>query len=164
MNYKTTDLCDAYGDAVQVAAPLLQHFGGVRMFGGPMVTLQVRADNALVRSTLSLPGGGQVLVIDGGGLLQSALVGDQLAALAQQNGWAGIVVYGAVRDTRELAETAIGIMALAACPRRSAKTGAGARDVPLQFAGISFKPGAYLYADDDGVVVADHVLELPAAG
>lgn len=157
---KTTDICDAYEDEVQVAVPLLRDFGGTGAFFGPISTVRVYEDNALVRAILSEQGRGRVLVIDGGGSLRCALVGDLLAALGQQNGWAGIVINGCVRDSAELAAIPIGIKALAACPRRSAKRGAGTRDAPLHFAGIGFVSGHYLYADADGIVVAKRKLEV----
>lgn len=156
---KTTDICDAYEDEVQVAVPLLRDFGGTGAFSGPISTVRVYEDNALVRAILSEQGRGRVLVIDGGGSLRCALVGDLLATLGQQNGWAGILINGCVRDSAELAAIPIGIKALAACPRRSAKRGAGTRDAPLHFAGIGFVPGHYLYADVDGIVVAKRKLE-----
>jgi regulator of ribonuclease activity A len=157
MKFKTTDLCDAHPD-IQVAEPLLRHFGGAVQFAGPIRTLKIFEDNSLVRSTLETPGAGQVLVVDGGGSLRCALVGDQLGALAVQNGWAGIVVYGCVRDVAELAALPVGILALAGHPRRSAKRGDGQADLPVRFAGLYFTPGHYLYADADGLVVAPEAL------
>lgn len=157
MTFKTTDLCDAHAD-VQVAEPLLRHFGGAQRFAGPIRTLKLFEDNSLVRSTLETPGEGHILVVDGGGSLRCALVGDQLGALAEQNGWAGLVVNGCVRDIAELEQLPVGVLALAAHPRRSEKRGAGERDVVVRFAGVVFKPGQYLYADADGLVVADQAL------
>jgi len=152
----TTDICDAHPD-VQTCAPVLRDFGGAAAFHGPIATLKVFEDNALVRATLEQSGGGRVLVVDGGGSLRCALVGGQLGSLARANGWAGIVVHGCVRDSAELAALAIGIKALAAHPRKSEKglhLGHAARIV--EFAGVRFAPGAWLYADADGVVVAAH--------
>ena len=153
MTFSTPDLCDELGDAVRVAEPVFRDFGGVRRFSGEAVTLRVLEDNALVRSTLEEPGRGRVLVVDGGGSLRTALVGGNLAALAAANGWSGLVVYGAVRDVGELAGAAVGIKALAASPRRSARAGAGERGVSLSVAGVSIAPGDMLWADEDGVVV-----------
>ncbi|HEU5042252.1 MAG TPA: ribonuclease E activity regulator RraA [Gemmatimonadales bacterium] len=155
MTFSTPDLCDAMGDAVRVAEPVFRDYGGVRAFAGAVETLRVFEDNALVRATLETPGDGRVLVVDGGGSLRTALVGGNIAALAAANGWSGLVVYGAVRDVAELAEAPVGIKALAASPRRSAKAGAGARGVRVSFAGISIEPGNALWADADGVLVAD---------
>lgn len=158
MAIKTTDLSDAHPE-VQVGEPLLRHFGGLRAFGGPIATLRVFEDNALVRTALEEPGGGRVLVVDGDGSLRCALLGDQLAALAVANGWAGVVVNGCVRDTDELATTALGVLALAPHPRRSVKRGAGERGGTLHFAGLTLTPGHFLYADTDGLIVAELALD-----
>ncbi|NJM05176.1 ribonuclease E activity regulator RraA [Candidatus Gracilibacteria bacterium] len=156
---KTTDLSDTHGDAVQVAEPLFRSFGGVQTFRGPISTLKVFEDNTLVRALLEEPGAGRTLVIDGGGSLRCALVGDQLGMLAVQNGWAGIIVYGCVRDSAALSQLALGIQALAAHPRRSGKRGEGQRDIAVTFAGVRFAPGDYLYADEDGIVVLEQHVE-----
>ena len=158
MPFATPDLCDEFGAEVHVAEPVFRDFGGVEHFAGPIATLRVFEDNALVRQALEMPGGGRVLVVDGGGSLRSALVGGNLAALARENGWSGLVVYGCIRDAAEIAGTPVGVKALHAVPRRSAKAGAGERGVPVAFAGVTFTPGAWLYADRDGIVVADRKL------
>jgi regulator of ribonuclease activity A len=158
MPFATPDLCDEFGAEVRVAEPLFRDFGGVERFAGPIATLRVFEDNALVRQALEMPGEGRVLVVDGGGSLRSALVGGNLAALARDNGWSGLVVYGCIRDAAEIAITPVGVKALHAVPRRSARGGAGERGVPVAFAGITFTPGAWLYADRDGIVVADRKL------
>jgi regulator of ribonuclease activity A len=158
MPFATPDLCDEFGAEVRVAEPLFRDFGGVERFAGPIATLRVFEDNALVRRALEMPGGGRVLVVDGGGSLRSALVGANLAALARENGWSGLVVYGCIRDAAEIASTPVGVKALHAVPRKSAKDGAGERGVPVAFAGVTFTPGAWLYADRDGIVVADRKL------
>ena len=155
MTFNTPDLCDARGDEVQVAEPVFRDYGGVRRFAGEVETLRVLEDNALVRSTLESEGRGRVLVVDGGGSLRTALVGGKLATLAAENGWTGIVVHGAVRDGAELAAAGVGIKALAACPRKSAKAGTGERGVTLAFAGVTFRPGGFLWSDEDGLLVAD---------
>lgn len=154
MDFKTTDLCDAHED-VQVAEPGLRHFGGAARFSGSIVTLKLFEDNSLVRSALEAPGAGRVLVVDGGGSLRCALVGDQIGELAVRNGWAGVVVYGCVRDSAELARLPLGVLALGTCPRRSTKRGEGQRDLAVRFLGVSFRPGQQLYADEDGLIVAD---------
>jgi regulator of ribonuclease activity A len=154
MEFKTTDLCDAH-EAVQVAEPQLRHFGGVVRFAGQVTTLKLFEDNSLVRTVLEEPGAGRVLVVDGGGSLRCALVGDQIAALAARNGWAGVVVFGCVRDCADLGQQLIGIMALGSHPRRSVKRGEGQRDLPVRFLGVSFHPGQQLYADEDGLIVAE---------
>ncbi len=153
MSWSTADLCDAHPH-VQVAEPVFTDFGGRSRFGGPVATVRVFEDNVLVRQALSERGEGRVLVVDGGGSLAVALVGDRLAALGAGNGWAGIVVNGCVRDTAELQRIDVGVRALAACPRRSAKAGVGTRGELVVFAGVTFRPGEWLYADADGIVVS----------
>jgi regulator of ribonuclease activity A len=160
MAFATTDLCDRFDAEVRVTDPVFHDWGGTPSFAGPIETLRVFEDNALVRQALETAGQGRVLVVDGGGSLRTALVGGNLAALAHRNGWSGIVVHGCIRDSAELAATPVGVKALAATPRRSAKAGAGERGVPVAFAGVSFAPGAWLYADRDGIVVADRELPL----
>lgn len=153
MTTATADLYDAHGEALQVAAPLFRDFGGRLAFDGPISTLKVHEDNALVRKALEEAGAGRVLVVDGGGSLRCALLGDNLAALGAKNGWAGVVVWGCVRDVEALSGITLGVKALAATPRKSAKTGAGARDGVVRFAEVEWRPGDHLYADRDGVVV-----------
>ncbi|MGL4648775.1 MAG: ribonuclease E activity regulator RraA [Caldilineaceae bacterium] len=159
MPISTADLCDSHEHLVQVADPVLHDYGGLTAFSGPMTTVMVMDDNTSVRELLEADGHGRVLVVDGGGSLRCALVGDRLAQTAADNGWAGIVVNGCVRDVSSLAEIPLGIKALASMPWRSAKQGPGLVDVPVRFAGITFLPGHYLYADDDGVIVAPMALE-----
>lgn len=151
----TTDISDALATA-QVCQPLFSDFGGKRRFHGPIRTLKVFEDNALVRSTLETPGAGAVLVVDGGGSARCALVGGNLGQLGVDNGWAGIVVYGYVRDSDELVAQALGIKALGAYPKKSQKGAhGGSSDVVVSFASVTFTPGAWLYADADGIVVTD---------
>jgi regulator of ribonuclease activity A len=157
----TTDLCDEHGEAVQVADGLFRHYGGRTRFGGAIATVKVHEDNVLVRAALEEPGEGRVLVVDGGGSTRCALLGDLVASVARESGWAGIVVYGCVRDTRAIAEIDVGILALGASPRRSDKHGDGQRDVAVTFAGVRFAPGAYACADEDGLVVMERA---PAQG
>jgi regulator of ribonuclease activity A len=160
----TTDLSDAHPEA-QVCEPVFSSYGGRRAFYGPVHTIKVFEDNALVRSTLETPGDGRVLVVDGGGSRRCALVGGNLAKLGVSNGWAGVLVHGCIRDAREIAGYDLGVMALATHPRKSEKglhSAASARDVT--FAGVTFRPGAWLYADDDGVVVADHAIHVTDGG
>ncbi|MEO7912279.1 MAG: ribonuclease E activity regulator RraA [Roseiflexaceae bacterium] len=159
MQAKTVDLCDQYADQLQVATPIFRDYGGRLAFSGSISTVQVHEDNVLVRAALEEPGNGRVLVVDGGGSLHCALVGDQLAALGLSNGWAGVVINGCIRDIAALAELPFGVKALAANPLRSAKRGMGARDIQVVFAGLTCTPGHYLYADADGVIVAERALE-----
>ena len=155
----TPDLCDRYGDRLQVAEPLFRDFGGRHAFAGEIETVQVLEDNALVRRILEGEGRGRVLVVDGQGSRRCALIGGRLAALAAANGWAGLVVNGCVRDIAEIADAAVGVKALAPCPRPPAKRGTGARGVTVAFAGISFTPGHRIWGDLDGLVVAETVLD-----
>ncbi len=159
MTFATTDLCDDNPGlledvSLQALPPVLRHFGKRDKFAGPAATLKVHEDNALVRATLETPGEGRVLVVDGGGSLRRALVGGQLGLLAQNNGWAGVVVDGCVRDSAELAQCDVGIMALATHPQRSARDSVGKRDVVVQLAGVTVRPGDWIYADADGVLAS----------
>lgn len=154
MNFKTADLCDAHADRLRILQPTLRSFGGHSACEGPVRTLKVYEDNALVRAVLSEPGKGAVLVIDGGGSLRCALVGDQLAQLAVDNGWSGIILWGCIRDAAEVSIMPLGVFALAAHPLRGARKGVGERDVPVAFCGVTFSPGDHVYADQDGIVVS----------
>lgn len=149
----TADLYDERGDALDSLALPLQDIGGRVAFHGPVRTVRCHRDNALVKEVLATPGDGAVLVIDGGGSLESALVGDLIAASAVRNGWAGIIVNGAIRDRVAIGALPLGVKALGSNPRKSAKTGAGEVDVPLEIAGVVFRPGMHVWADADGILV-----------
>jgi regulator of ribonuclease activity A len=149
----TADICDEFGAEAAVCAAPLRHYGAQRCFSGQVVTVRCFEDNALVRATLAEPGLGQILVVDGGGSLRAALVGDNIADLAVASAWSGVIINGAVRDVARLRESDLGILALGSNPRRSGKAGAGAVGEPVTFGGVTFKPGDIVYADDDGVVV-----------
>ena len=153
-SWATTDLCDRFADRLAIAAPLFRSLGGRRRFHGAIATVRCFEDNSLVRERLAEPGGGRVLVVDGGGSMKCALVGDQLGASGVANGWSGVVVWGCVRDSTALAALDLGVLALATHPLRSVKRGLGERDVTVVFAGVVFPPGGHLYADEDGVIVA----------
>ena len=156
----TADLIDDH-EAVLTSCPLqFRNLGGRARFNGAIRTLKVFEDNALVKSTLSAPGHGAVLVIDGGGSLNRALVGDVIAGLAGANGWAGIVINGAIRDSLAISTLDLGLKAIGSNPAKSAKTGAGEADVTVTFGGVDFTPGQWLYSDEDGIVVAPHALPL----
>lgn len=158
MTTATTDLSDAHGDA-QVCEPIFRDFGGNKAFFGAIKTLKVFEDNALVRSTLETPGEDRVLVVDAGGSARCAVVGGMLGELAVKNRWAGIVVYGYVRDTKELGAQAVGIKALGAHPKKSEKGLHSAHaDKAVTFAGVKFESGHWLYADEDGIVVSSKKL------
>lgn len=158
MTFKTPDLCDQFeaelGKSVRVVAPMFRHYGGRKAFSGRIATLKLFEDNSLVRTAFAEDGKGKVLVVDGGGSLRCALVGDQLAILAQKNGWEGVVVYGCIRDSADIAGIDIGVRALDTHPQKSIKRNVGERDVAVTFGGVTFHPGEYLYADEDGVLVA----------
>ncbi len=151
--FKTADLVDAYGADLQVCEIQFRDCGGHAAFSGPIRTLKVFEDNALVKATLATPGNGAVLVVDGGGSLRTALVGDVLAGMGAANGWAGLVVLGAIRDVADIGKLPLGVKALGTTPRVSTKTGAGFADIPLRFGNVTFVPGAWIAADPDGVVV-----------
>ena len=158
MDLLTTDLCDAHEGTVRVVEPMFGSFGGRSAFFGRIATLKLFEDNSLVRKVLESSGEGRVLVIDGGGSLRRALVGDQLAALGVKNGWAGIVVYGCIRDSSDINGIDIGVRALNTHPQKSIKKGAGDRNIAVTFGGVTFHPGEYLYADEDGVLVSSKTL------
>ena len=154
MTLATADLCDAHPDKVKVCQTPFRSFGQVAAFHGPIRTLSVLDDNALVRQLLEKPGQGAVLVVNGGGSLKRALVGDNLAKLAIDNGWAGIVVHGAIRDSGVINTMDVGVKALGAVPLRADRDAIGEIDIPTAFGGVIFTPGDWLYADEDGVVVS----------
>jgi regulator of ribonuclease activity A len=149
----TADICDEFGATAAVCAAPLRHYGALRRFSGHVTTVRCFEDNALVRATLAGPGTDRVLVVDGGGSLRTALMGDNIAELALTNVWSGVIINGAVRDTGRLREFGLGILALGSNPRRSGKTGAGAVGEPVTFGDVTFEPGDIVYADEDGVVV-----------
>lgn len=149
----TADLVDRIGPDVRSCDLQFRQFGGRTEFAGPITTVRCFEDNALLKSVLSQPGTGRVLVIDGAGSLHTALVGDLIAELARSNGWAGLVINGAVRDAAALRGIDIGIKALGTNPRKSGKTGVGERDVEVSLGGVTFTPGEIAYSDDDGIVV-----------
>lgn len=149
----TADLYDERGDELKSVSLQFQNIGGITGFTGPVRTVRCFQDNALVRQTLSSPGDGSVLVIDGGGSLETALVGDVIATLAVDNGWAGIIVNGAIRDRVALGTLPFGVKALGSNPAKSTKTGAGEIDVPVEIGGVVFEPGATVWCDEDGILV-----------
>ena len=154
MNLLTADLCDAHEDKVRVVEPMFSSFGGRDAFHGRIATLKLFEDNSLVRKALESPGEQRVLVIDGGGSLRRALLGDQLAALAVKNRWAGIIVYGCIRDSHAIGQMDVGVFAIDTHPMKTAKRNVGEADIPVSFGGVTFTPGEWLYADDDGVIVS----------
>lgn len=151
----TADILDEHDADAAVCELDLRQFGGVRAFAGPIVTVRCLDDNLLLKGRTAEPGEGRVLVVEGGGSLHRALIGDHVAADAHANGWAGLVLNGAVRDVAGLREIPVGIKALGTSPRKPGKSGEGELDIPVTFGGVTFRPGAMLYSDDDGVVVLD---------
>ena len=149
----TADLYDEQGEELDALALQLHDIGGHVAFHGPVRTVRCHRDNALVKATLATAGEGAVLVVDGGGSLESALVGDLIAASAVENGWAGIIVHGAIRDRTAIGALPLGVKALGSNPRKSAKDGVGEVDVPVEIGGVVFRPGAYVWADADGILV-----------
>ena len=154
MTICTPDLCDDHPELVRVCEPMLVNFGGKSAFGGKIVTIKCHEDNSLVKEQASKPGEGQVMVVDGGGSLRRALLGDMIAEKAVENGWAGLVIYGSVRDVDALAELELGVQALAPIPVKTEKRGIGDLNVPVTFGGVTFNPGEYVYADNNGVIVS----------
>jgi regulator of ribonuclease activity A len=158
MSFATADLVDAHGDVVKSCEAQFRQYGGRLRFHGPIRTVRSTEDNALIKQTLSTPGAGAVLVVDGAASLRSALVGDIIAGLGQKNGWAGLVIWGAVRDTVALSKLDLGIKALGSNPWKSSKNGTGEVDVPVSFGGVEFRPGHWLYSDEDGILVSSRQL------
>ena len=153
----TPDLCDEFPE-VQVVEPMFGNFGGIEAFGGEIVTVKCHEDNSIVKEQVGLPGDGKVMVVDGGGSMRNALLGDMLAEKAASNGWAGLVIYGCIRDVDVIAETNLGVQALGSNPRKTDKRGIGDLNVPVTFGGVTFKPGHYVYADNNGVIVSEKAL------
>ena len=155
MTKPTADLCDEHGAVVRVLHANFRDFGGKAAFSGIVSTVKTQNDNSQVRAALETPGEGRVLVVDNEASIESAMVGGNLGELARNNGWAGIVVFGCVRDSDELKKLPVGIKAIGTCPRKSEKRGVGERDVAIRFAEVTVRPGEWLAADADGVVLAD---------
>ncbi|WP_298441073.1 ribonuclease E activity regulator RraA [uncultured Ferrimonas sp.] len=160
MQYNTSALCDLYGDQLDVLEPIFSHFGGRLSFGGQVQTIKCFEDNSVLHEVLSQDGDHKILLIDGGGSMRRALLDQQLASLAVEHQWQGIVVFGAVRDVDLLEELDIGIMALASIPVLAGQQGEGQQDLPINFAGVTFWPGDHLYADSTGMVLSQDPLDV----
>jgi regulator of ribonuclease activity A len=158
MTFKTADLCDAFSAELQIAAPIFQRFGGRASFCGPASTVKCFEDNSRVKEAVGEAGNGRVLVVDAGGSLRCAVLGDLLAKQALDNGWSGVVVHGCIRDAADMAEFNLGVIALASMPLRSDRKSEGQRDIPIQIPGARIKPGDWVYADEDGMVIAGRKL------
>lgn len=155
----TADVSDAKGSAVYIVGLAFNDYGGRRDFAGPAVTIKTLDDNSQVKALVATPGEGRVIVVDGSASLRTALLGGNLAADAARNGWAGIIINGCVRDLHEICAEDIGIKAIGTCPRKSVKGGLGEVDVEVALGGIVIKPGYWIIADSDGVIVSR---ELPS--
>ena len=160
MKFSVPDICDDFLPEIQVLEPLFGSFGGQQKFYGEIVTIKCFEDNSLVKQTLGSAGHGKVLVVDGGGSLRCALLGDMLAAMAVDNGWQGVLINGCVRDVEILKTIDLGVRAINCHPLKSNKRNEGQLNIPLSFAGVSFQPGQYLYVDENGIVVANNELNL----
>lgn len=162
ISFATCDLCDGFKNdstgGFRVLPPVFRDYGAVRAFCGPVVTVKCFEDNSLVKAAVDSPGLGRVLVVDGGGSLRRALLGGNLGAAAARNGWAGVVIDGCVRDVAELATHPVGIRALASMPLPTEKRNEGRRDVAVQIQGVWLRPGDWLYADADGIVISSKPL------
>jgi regulator of ribonuclease activity A len=154
MTFKTADLCDQFSEELEVCEPLFNDYGGEISFSGPIATIKCFEDNSRVRESVEEAGEGRVLVIDAGGSKRRAVLGDLLAKKAATNGWSGVVIFGSIRDSGVIREMNLGVKALATCPLKTDKRNEGQRDLAVRFGGVTFSPGAWLYADEDGVIVA----------
>jgi len=160
MSWSLPDICDEFIDEISVLEPLFADFGGKEKFSGEIVTIKCFEDNSLVGDAVRSPGQGRVLVVDGGGSLRHALLGDLLAAAAAENGWQGLLINGCVRDVEILETIDLGVKALNIHPVKTEKRGEGRRNINVTFAGATIRPGSYLYSDANGVVIATRKLEL----
>lgn len=161
MELRTTDLCDTYPDKVKIVAPMQwKSYGGLSLFNGQITTLKCYEDNSLVRKILGENGKGRILVIDGGGSMRCALLGDMLAELAIKNEWNGVFVYGCIRDSATIGTMPLGVIALDVIPLKSIKRDEGQIDIPVCFADVEFVPNHFIYCDEDGIIVSKEALSL----
>lgn len=161
MELRTTDLCDANADKVNVALPLgWKDYGGKTLFNGQIQTIKCFEDNSYVRKALEQNGAGKVLVVDGGGSMRCALLGDMLGELAVKNSWSGIIIYGCIRDSVAMKKLAVGVKALDTIPLKSNKRNEGQENITVRFAGVDFVPGHFVYCDEDGIIVSAEELSL----
>jgi regulator of ribonuclease activity A len=158
MTFLTADLSDQFND-VAACDPIFRNFGGLARFAGPIATIKCFEDNSRVRDLVAERGEGRVLVIDAGGSLRRAVLGDLLAQSAVDKGWSGVLVYGCIRDSVAIGSMPIGVKAMATHPMKTDKRGEGQRDIAVSFAGVMFQPGHWLYSDEDGIIVANRELK-----
>jgi len=157
--HSTPDLCDQYPHLVRVVEPIFSNYGGRERFWGPIVTVKCFEDNSKVKQLLGTPGLGRVLVVDAGGSMRRACLGDMLAEQGVRNGWSGILMYGCIRDVDDIMALDIGVQALGVHPMKTDKKDIGEIDVAVTFAGVTFNPGDYCYADNNGIIVSSQPLE-----
>jgi len=154
MNVSTPDLCDAYPDLARILEPIFKNYGGKTSFGGEIVTVKCFEDNSRVKENAGKPGVGKVMVVDGGGSLKKALLGDLIARTALNNGWEGFIIYGCIRDVEPISTMKIGVKALNSIPLKTQRKGEGENSVQITFGGVTFNPGEYVYADTTGIIVS----------
>lgn len=160
MEYNTSELCDTYGDLVDVVEPMFTNFGGLSSFGGQIITVKCFEDNGLIQELVQQSGLGKVLLIDGGGSLRRALIDISIAEQAMENDWEGIICYGCVRDVDALSELELGIQALTSIPVGADSEGAGEQDLAVNFGGVTFLPEDHVYADNTGVILSSEALDI----
>ena len=158
MSFVTPDLCDENPELVKVVEPMFNNYGGKRAFGGEIVTVKCHEDNSVVKKQASEPGHGKVMIVDGGGSLRCALLGDLIAEKAVENGWEGLVIFGCIRDVDAIGELNLGVQALHTIPIKSVRKDRGDLNIEITFGGVTFKPGDYVYADNNGVIVSTKAL------
>ena len=158
MKIVTPDLCDENPETVSAVAPIFNNYGGKRAFGGEIVTVRCFEDNTVVKAQAAEDGAGKVMVVDGGGSMRCALVGDMIAANAMKNGWLGLIIYGCIRDVDAISILDIGIQALNSMPIKSVRENRGELNIEISFGGVTFKPGEYVYADNNGVIISPQSL------
>ncbi len=158
MKIVTPDLCDENPETVSAVAPIFNTYGGKSAFGGEIVTVECFEDNTVVKAQAAEDGAGKVMVVDGGGSMRCALVGDMIAANAMKNGWLGLIIYGCIRDVDAISILDIGIQALNSMPIKSVRENRGELNIEISFGGVTFKPGDYVYADNNGVIISPQSL------
>lgn len=158
MSFVTPDLCDDNPELVRVVEPMFNNYGGKRAFCGEIVTVKCHEDNSVLKAQASTPGHGKVMVVDGGGSLRCALLGDLIAAKAVENGWQGLIIYGCIRDVDAIGELNLGVQALRTVPIKSVRKDRGDLNIAITFGGVKFQPGEYVYADNNGIIVSAKAL------
>jgi regulator of ribonuclease activity A len=161
VSFVTPDLCDENPELIAVVSPMFRNYGGHKAFHGEIVTVKCFEDNSVVKEQANEAGNGRVMVVDGGGSMRCALLGDLIAEKACENGWAGFVIYGCIRDVDAIAELNLGVQALNSIPIKSVRKGRGDLNIDITFGGVTFKPGHFVYADNNGVIVSPEALKLP---